>query len=269
MKTKIILPIVVLLLVAVFVANGIYGNKIAKEIDIQLKSKIAKNELPVAIIYSEVKVNPLFSKVKIVGVSVADLEENGTFKCKELDIDIPYDEALRLAESTEFEEIYSLTLSFVEPEFTVGESEIFVEMHDLTVDFDGHLTKADFENLQTRFPDKKQELKFAFSRLNVELPESFSKEPLFSELQAQFTEIDKGSYSLVFHPESNEINIKQFSIESPVISYKGNTTLKYEGNGLKEFRPRTAAMKADLLLQPKDFEWEDKNGGKENLAWIN
>ncbi len=262
MKTKIVLPIVILLIVAVFVTNGIYGNKIAKEIDLQLKSKIAKNELPVAIIYSEVKVNPLFSKVKIVDISVSDLADKMSFKSKELDIDITYQEALRLAESNDFEEIYSLKLRFVEPTFAVSESDIFVEMQDLTVDFNGHLTKADFENIQSRFPHKKQELEFSFSKLKMNLAEGYLNVPPFSELQKQFTEMDKGSYTLVFLPETNELNIKQFSIESPVISYKGNTTFKYVGNGLNNFKPQTAEMNADLLFHPKDIKWEDRNGGK-------
>lgn len=260
MKTKIVLPIVIVFIAAVFVANGIYGNKIAKEIDIQLKAKIAKNELPVSIVYSEVKVNPLFSKVNIASVSVSDLETNVIFKCKQLDIDIPYDEALRLAESTEFEEIYSLKLDFVEPEFEG--SGILVELKDLKIDFDGHLRKADFENLQSQFPDKKQELKFSFSDLKMQLPEGTLKVHPFSDLQDQFTAFDNGSYSMVFNPEEKEIKVKQFTIESPVISYKGNTTFSYAGNGLNDFKPKTAAVKADLLFEPKDFEWEDKKGGK-------
>jgi len=139
---------------------------------------------------------------------------------------------------------------------------MFIEIQDLTVDFDGHLTIADFENLQLRFPDKKQELGFSFSGLKMNLPEGYHGVPPFSDLQEQFTEIDKGSYILVFLPETNELNIKQFSIESPVIAYKGNTTFKYSGNGLKNFKPQTAEMNADILLQPKDIKWEDRNGAK-------
>lgn len=262
MKPKIILPLVVLLIVAVFTANGIYGNKIAKEIDTQLKIKIAQNELPVSVVYSKVKVNPMFSTVKIVGVSVSDLKENGTFRCKSMDFDIPYNEALRLLESTGFEQINSFNVKLVQPELLAKDSTVFATLKDLTVDFDGHLTKADFENIATQFPDQNQELQISFSGLKIQLPGDLYKKPPFSELLNQFTEIDKGSYTIVYSSESEEFQVKEASIESPVISYKGNSTFKFVGNSLRDFKPEMAVMKTSLLLRPKDFEWKDKNGNK-------
>jgi hypothetical protein len=263
MKAKIILPVVVVIfLVALFIANRIYGNKIANEIDFQLKSKIEKNEFPASIVYSEVNVNPLFSKVQIVGVSVSDTKENVSFKCNELNIDIPYKEALRLAESNEFEEMYSVKLNFVQPKIEYADSKILVEMNDLIVDFDGHLTSADFENIQTTFPAEKQNLEFSFTKLKLNMPAANVGRPPLSELQKQFTEFDKGSYSLAFNPETKELNVKQFAIESPVVSYKGNTVFTYDGNGLNDFKPKTAELESDLLFQPKDIDWEDEKGGK-------
>lgn len=262
MKTKIILAVVLVLLAAVMVGNIIYGNKLAKEIDTDLKAKIAKNELPVAIEYTGVKVNPLFSQVKIKDISVGALNKEATFKCEMLDIDIPYKEAKRWLESTEFEAINSLKIKLVKPEVSGEDENISVTFDDVTVDFDGQLSKEDFDNMKTRFPDKKQELKLSFSGLNVKLPENTYSNPPLSQIQEQLTSIDAGSYTLVYDPELKEIDIREFSIESPVISYKGHAAFKYEGEGGRDFEPKTAAMESRLRLEPKQIEWEDENGGK-------
>jgi len=269
MKSKFILSIAVVLIAGVFVANGIYGSKIATKIETQLNEKMAKNELPVAIVYSKIKVNPLFSKVNIADVSVADIGGNVTFKCEDLNIDISYDEALRLAESTEFEEVNSLKLTFIESEFHVAESKILVKLKDLSIDFDGHLSKADFEQLNSDFPDTKQELEFSFSGMKVTLPDGYAGIPPFSALQEQFSEIDRGNCNMVFLPATHELNIEDFTVESPVISYKGSTRFNYSGNGLNDFRMQMAKMNAELRLQPKDINWDDKNGGEGEFSLKN
>ncbi|WP_167619736.1 hypothetical protein [Maribellus sediminis] len=262
MKIKTVLLFIVLLIAVVVVGNSIYGNKLAKEIDAELKAKIADNELPVNIDYAKVKVNPLFSKVKIIGVSVGNPGGEVTFKCEMFDIDIPYKEAQRWLESTEFEEIRSVKIKLVKPEFSGEEAIAFVTFNNLVIDFDGQLTKADFENLKTRFPEKKQELVLSFSGMSVKLPENMYSNPPVSQLLEQFSNVDAGSYALVYNPDSKEIDIQNFSIKSPVVTYKGHTTIKYEGMGFEDFKPESAYMESSLKLEPKNFEWEDENGGK-------
>jgi len=262
MKTKIILPVIVVLFVAVLVANGIYGARIAKEIDANLKSMIAENELSGEITYLKVKVNPLFSKVRIAEVNVAVTDENGSFSCESVDIDVPYKEVLRWTESEELEEINSFKITLVKPQLNGREAGVSVEFSDLVVDFDGELSKADFENLAVQFPDKKQKIELSFSDLKVKFPENGVRAPLISQLQEQFSDIDAGNYTLVYNPDSKEINVPEFSIESPVISYNGHALFKYEGNNSREFKPKTVDMKSSMRLEPKHFEWEDENGGK-------
>lgn len=260
MKTKIISIVFVLFLIAVFVGNYILGNKIANEIDVQLKNKIDNNELPVIIQYSEVKVNPLFTSVKLVDFSITAPDEDGAFKSKEIEIDIPYKEALRLAESTEFEELNSLAIKFVNPELADSEKELVIKLDELLIDFDGHLTKTQMENLENKFPSEKQQLKFSFSGLKVDLPEEYTKIPVLSDLQKQFLELDAGSYTIVYLPEKNEVNIKEFSIKSPAISYKGKSSFSYEGSGFDDFKAKSAMVESELLSKPDDVKWEDENG---------
>jgi hypothetical protein len=262
---KYFLLILILLTVAVFLANAFYGNKIAKGIDTQLKNKIEDNELPVVISYSEVKVNPLFSKLSFTDVRVEDPKQESEFKCKELKADIPYNEALRLAESDSFEEIRSMKLTFVKPEL-ISESNILLAANDISIDFDGHLTREDFENISTQFPNKEQELEFSFTKLMVNIPQTPSTPSPISELQKQLGQIDKGSYTVVFSPETSTLKVKEFSLESSVLSYSGQHQIKYKGDGVEEFRPETTKMKADLLFEPKDIRWEDKNGNREKVS---
>ena len=262
MKTKIVLTVIVALLVVVVVANQILGNKMAREIDLALQAKLEKNELPVTIDYAKITVNPLFTQVKVYSLSVSAPEEEGTFSCKHIDIDIPYKEALRLAESSEFEMLNSLKIKLVQVRFVSDDASNSIEFGDLVADFKGQLTKADFENLDTRFPDKKQELSLSFSELKLNLRDKIYQNPPFSQLMVQLTAIDKGSYKLVYQPEKKELDIREFSIESPVISYKGHATFNYEGDGSSDFKPVAADMETTLSFQPKKFEWEDKKGGK-------
>ncbi len=262
MKTKIILPLIVVLFVAVLVVNGIYGARIAKEIDANLKSMIAENELPAEISYSKVKVNPLFSKVKIAEVSFSAPDESGSFKCESVDIDVPYKEVLRWTESEELEEIKSFKITLVKPQLNGREAGVSVEFSDLVVDFDGELSKADFENLAVQFPDKKQRIELSFSDLKVKFSGNVVRTPLISQLQEQFSNIEKGSYTLVYNPDSKEINVPEFLIESPVISYKGHALFKYDGNNASEFKPKALETETAMRLEPKRFKWEDENGGK-------
>jgi len=260
MKTKIISTVIVLLVVAVFVGNHILGKKIANEIDTQLKSKIDKNELPVSIQYSKVKVDPLFTSVKLLDFSITSPDEDGAFKSKEIKINIPYKEALRLAESTEFEELKSFAIKFVHPEIAGLEGELAVKFDQLIIDFEGHLTKENLKNLQTKFPDEKQKLEFSFSGLNVTLHEEYEKIQPLLDLQKKFMEADKGSYTLVYLPEKKELNIQEFSISSPILSYEGFSTFSYEGNGFNDFKPQAAHVESELIVKPDDFTWEDENG---------
>jgi hypothetical protein len=262
MKTKIVFTVIVVLLVFAVVANRILGNKMAKEIDLALQAKLEKNELPVTIDYAKIKVNPLFSQVKVSGLSVNGPGEEGTFSCKRIDIDIPYKEALRLAESSEFEALNSIKIRLVQVSLISIDSSNSVEFDDLVADFNGQLTKADFENLDTRFPDKKQELILSFSGLKLNLNDKIYQNPPFSQLMVQLTAIDKGSYKLAYLPEKKELDIRDFSIESPVISYKGHATLKYEGDCARDFKPVSADMETVLRFEPKKFDWEDERGGK-------
>ena len=265
MKIKVLFPIVLVLIVAVFVVNRIYGNKIAKEIDADLQAKMAQNELPVTIEYSKLKVNPLFSEVTIANLSVGGLRGDVLFSSNSVDIDIPYNEALRLAESSDFEEINSLKLTFVDPLLEMVGYKMSLSFTDLTIDFDGHLTKADFEQLQDQFPATKQTLKCSFSSFEMQLPEAFLKMSPFSDLQKQFTQFDKGSYILAYLPGTNALNVTEVELKSSVVSYSGNTTIHYEGSGLKNFVLKSTSTESDLLFQPKDISWEDKKGGNGEL----
>ena len=255
MKTKIITGIIVFFVVAIFAGNWIYGNKVAKEIDTQLKLKISQNELPVIIAYSAIKVNPLFSKVKIKTVSVTDVEKNASFNCKAIEIGISPKEALRLAESNTFEEINSLQLKFVEAVFKVPSSKQEVKVDYITADFDGHLTKTDFENINKTFPSLNQKLKLSFSNLNVNNPLPDNQQSMIVELQKQLYSIDKGSCTLIYFPDTKEIRVKDFSIASKVLTSSSDALIKFSGNGLSDFNPIFAKVNSDYTFKPEDMQF--------------
>lgn len=267
MKTKIILVVLLVLVVAVFTGNWIYGNKMAKQIDAELKTKISKNELPVSISYASISVNPLFSKVKIGKFSMADMEQSVSLNCEEIELDISYKEALRLSESTTFEELNALKIQFNDVEYVVSSPEAIFTVDNVAIDFDGHLTSSDFENINHSFPKEKQKIELTFSNLKVNNKLQSNQKTPFSELQAQISNIDKGKYTVLFNPESKEIEIEDFYLSSSVFTTESNALLRYSGNGFSDFKMISAKMNADYLLKPKDIHWGDEdNGGDFSLS---
>lgn len=262
MKTKIFLGVLFLLLACVLIGNTIFGNKMSKELDRELKAKMAENELPVSIEYAELKVNPLFSQVSVTDFLVTDHKDIRTFSCPEIEIDIPYDEALRLVEEGRFEELYAVKLNFNHPKIESTKAKLVLEMNDLVIDFNGHLTMADIENLDATFPKKKQRLNVSLSKLMVKVPELFGKAP-FAGLIEQLTEIDKASYSIEFIPEEKKIDLRNFDIRSSILKYTGNSSVNYVGDGLKNFKATTTESMAEMIVEPEDFSWSQGDGNGE------
>ena len=121
-KSKTILIVVLLLAAVLVLANNIYSNKMEKEIDAQLRAKIEKLETGAEVAYSGIKVNALRSKVKIIDFTISDEQGKAVAKCRSIDVDIPYEEALDLLDNDKFEEIRSLKFTFVDPEMALDKT---------------------------------------------------------------------------------------------------------------------------------------------------
>jgi len=256
MKVKIIVGVVVLLVIVVFIGNWIIGNKIAEEIDVELQDRISKMDLPLLLTYSEIDVNPLFSKVKVKTVAIADDRKTGKINCDALNIQISYSDALKISKGSEFEEINSFQITLVNPSFKEFSTNSEIKFGDITLDFDGHITKRMFEELGYNFPNEKQRLELSFSNMKVDLPEIDRELMLTSELRNQISKVDNGNIILNYLPESKELLIENLSISTPIISLNYLSRLEYTGNSLNDFKPNQFDVEANISLTPSNLKWD-------------
>lgn len=255
MKVKIIVGVVILLVIGVFIGNWIIGNKIAEEIDAELRERISKMDLPLLLTYSEIDVNPLFSKVKFKTVAVANDRKTGKINCDALNIRISYSDALKIFKGSEFEEINSFQITIVNPSFEEFLTNSEINFGNITLDFDGNITKRMFEDLEHKFPNEKQRLELSFSNMKVDLPEIYRELMLTSELRNQISKVDNANIILNYLPESKEFLIENLSISTPIISLKYLGRLEYNGNSPNDFKLNQLDVEANIYLTPSNLKW--------------
>ncbi len=264
MKSKVITGGVVVLIFAVVAGNWIYGKNIAKDIDEDLKEKIANKELPVDISYASVVVNPLFSNVKLADFEISNPDKSISLKSDEIEFDIPVKEALRLAESTTFDELNSIKIQFKKAEL-VTETKGEITVKNVTFDFDGHLTNADINQFFEEFPTEKQAFEFSFTGLKVNNLVKPDQNTAAAKLQEQFSSIDKGTCKILFDPESKEIELDHLLLSSEVLSTSSKAIFYYSGNGASDFKMLNTKIKADYTVKPKDIHW-DQDGNSSDFS---
>ncbi|TAJ08665.1 hypothetical protein DMA11_21120 [Marinilabiliaceae bacterium JC017] len=254
-RNKFILGAVVLLVMGLFVGNWVYGNSVAKKMDRQLQLKLANANLPVSFTYEDLTVNPLFSKVKLQAVAVTDPKSQTTLTCEGLDIDIPYDDALELAQSNKFEELkaFKLMMDNVAVKASAGQGE--VSFGDVVIDFDGYLTKADIEQMDEVFPEEDQHLTLSFSDMKVQAAEIYRAYGFTPEQADQFSTIDKALFSFAFRPGKNKLEIEEVSVSSPILAYQMSAQVDYSGTGLEHFRANNVDVAYDCGMVPSSLEW--------------
>lgn len=255
MKVKFIVGVAVLLVIGVFVGNWIIGNKIAEEIDAELRDRISKMDLPLLLTYSEIDVNPLLSKVKFNTVTVSNDRKTVKINCDVLNIGISYDDAIKITKGSEFEEINSFQITIVNLSFQEFLSNRKINFGNISLDFDGHITKSMFEELEQKFPNKEQRLELSFSNLKVDLPEIFRELMLTSELRNQISTVDNANIILKYLPESKEFLIENLSISTPIISLKYFGSLEYTGNSPNDFKPNQFDVEANISITPSNLEY--------------
>lgn len=256
MKARIITSLIVLLVLAVLVGNWIYGKKVATELDKQLQDNIENNELPLLISYSGVTVNPLFSKVVLKDFNVSDLDSNVSFNSEAVQLHISIKEARRLSKEPEINDIKSFEVQFKKSVLPFPENMGEIALDNLTIDFDGHLTKADFENLSETFPSEKQSLKVSLSNLDVANLNFGSQPSAITELQKQLSSIDEGKVKVILDPKSKEILLNELSLSSPKLKSSSNIAIHYSGEGADDFKPLTAIVKTDHKTEPIDIHFD-------------
>lgn len=263
MKTKITLATLCVLVSVAYAANYFYGKKMASELDGQIKAIVEKNELPVKISYSDLDVNPLFSKIIFSNVQFSQ-EKQGTVRSKELELNIPYSEAQRLLESTEFEELNSFELNFSELSFSDKRDTLLHTVDELRLDFDGHLTKADIEQIQEKFPETDQHIQFSFTNLSVGLGKGKPRQAQehVMEIYNQFVTGVNGNFTMHYLADKQQVEFHNISIDSKAYSYSGNSVIDINGSGFNEMKPGNMVTRSEMRINPETVEWTNGKGEK-------
>ncbi|MCG8579641.1 MAG: hypothetical protein MI866_06980 [Bacteroidales bacterium] len=267
MKNTRILLTVLLIIISLLVGNWIYGNILSKKIESHIERQIELVIDDAEVSFEKVKVNPLFSKLEFHGLKVVN--ENGVelLRSSEVKLGMPYSEAMRLLKSDTFEEIKTFNVRFFDTALFIENAGDNLLVDELFFSFKGHLTKQDIEQLDSKFPDKKQAVKIEATGL------SFAQTPWmdalgFSPEQVkQFNKVDKLTARLTFNPDKKELELNDLLLHSPLVTYTSEGQLHYKDEGLKNMKLTHSSSAMEMQLNNKELEWGNaETNGKYKLG---
>jgi len=257
MQKRIIGGIILLLIAGLFVGNWVYGTILSKKIEEGIANRFKLLGDNVEVSLEEVKVNPLFSEIQLIGILVQSVDGELIARGKEVDLDMPYSEAIRMLKSKDFEELKSFCIHVNELAIYIEGAEDQLLVNSLMLDFDGSLTKSDLKNINTVFPTQKQAVKIIAKDM------SFANTPWLETLGftpaqiTQFNKVDKLSMDAEFNPNKKILRIDDLNIHSPLMDYDSNGSLKFSGDGLDGMKPKQVKSFIEFKLKEKGIEWGD------------
>jgi len=265
MKAKFIVVIGAVLVSALFVGNWVLGNNLAVKLKNQLELSLNKGDSPKDISIEKVSVNPLFSEIKLKGVKVFDQQHAITSPL--IEVDMPYQEAMRLAKSKKVEEIKSFRLKAHDLELLSRPSNDRINISETVVDFDGHLTRADIKQLDQHFPSKKQNITLSVRDLKLTAHELFTRLGISQDQLEQWSTVDKGVFSIEFSPNKKELVFKDVRLKSSLFTYQSAGVWKYSGDGFKQAKITAVDADTEFKSLPNKLEWgRAEESGRFRLA---
>jgi len=257
MKHKVLITALIIILTGVFVGNWVYGTVLSKKIEKQLISLFQTVDAKHQLEFNKVKVNPLLSKLQIKGFTISTLQGQEVISGQELILDMPYSEVMRLLNDKKVEELKSLKLKVADLSVYVEGANDSLLVNQLLIDFDGHLLKADIENIQNQFPESKQELMLQAKGLR------FAQTPWMNNLGftedqiKEFNWVEELKVDLSFNPNKQEFKVADLHMLSPLMNCVSEGTVKYAGNGLANVKTTSVNSAFKLELNNNGIEWGD------------
>ncbi|GEM_PF-6050770 len=255
MQKKFLLLITVILLAGLFVGNWIYGNILAKKIEDRITKRVESLAVDVDVQFDQVKVNPLFSKLRFKGLSLTDAEGHELLLSDEVYLDMPYTEAMRILKSSQVDDLKSFKLRFSDMSVYVKGADDRLLVDELLLAFKGHITKGDIQNLDKKFPSKKQSLR-------IELKGgSFAETPWMDALGftpeqiVRFNQLDRLAFDLDFNPDKKILTLNDLQLLSPIVTYQADGSLSYKGDGMSNMQADVAHSSFELKLNEEGISW--------------
>lgn len=265
-KTRIILTVAVII-ISLIIGNWIYGNILAKKIELQIEQQVASVFEGAEVKFEKIQVNPLLSKLEFYGLQVVNKQGADLLRCSKVKLGMPYSEAMRLLKTKQFEEIKTFRVH-------VSDAAVFLEgvddqllIEEVFFSYKGHLTKQDIEQLDDKFPNKKQTVKIDANGL------SFAETPWMgalgftSEQVDHFNKIEKLTADFSFNPNKQLIKLNDLLIHSPLLSCTSVGELNYKNEGLKNIKTTHSSSSFELKLNDRGVEWGNaETNGKYTLG---
>ncbi|WP_430816121.1 hypothetical protein [Carboxylicivirga sp. RSCT41] len=264
-KTRILL-IVLIIIIGLLVGNWVYGNILSRKVESHLEKQIELLFDDAEVNFEKIKVNPLLSRLEFYGLSVQTNNGLELLRSSEVKLGMPYSEAMRLLKSNSFDEIKTFSVYFIDASVYIENADDNLLVDELFFSFKGHLTKEDIDQLDFKFPDKKQAVKIDARGL------SFAETPWMDALGfsaeqiRKFNKVDKLTASLNYHPGKNQLKLNDLQLHSPLVSYSSEGLLRFENEGLKNMKLTHSYSAMEMQLNDKGVEWGDaETNGKFSL----
>ena len=270
MKAKIVVVIVAVLGAGLFVGNLVLGNSLGIKLKNHLEVALQQGPYPKEISIEEVTVNPLLSKIKLKGVKLVDRKHLQEFSSLLIEVDMPYQEALRLVNSKQVEEIQSFRLKAHDLQVLSTPSKGRINISETVVDFDGQLTREDIDQLDLKFPSTKQNIILSVKDLKLTAHDLFAQLGIPQDQQALWSTVDKGVLSIEYLPNQKKLVFNDVTLQSTLFSYESEGAWEYSGDGFESAKLIAVDADTEFKLLPDKLEWgRAEKTGRFSLAKMN
>lgn len=261
MKSK-ILAIALLLLVVVYTGNLIYGNISAKKLDLYLQ-KFPDTSRPY---YTDLKVNPLCSKITFKNFSLVYPNSNFKIESDVLYVKIKHREAMEISKTQRVDKLTGLGLNFENAKLSEYDKAIFTGKN-VTINFDGDMSHQKYQMMNLNFPDEKQQLS-----LKIE-EGAWVQHPTNNNWLTRFligsNKIEYADIQILLNHEERTIDVEEIKLNTGALQMEGNAKVNYAGQGFADFVPSQLNMKYDVSSIDQ-INWGERSaGGKYSLQSFN
>ncbi len=261
MKSKILVSALILLVVF-FTGNWIYGNISAKKLDLYLQ-QFPINSRPY---YTDLKVNPLCSKITFKNFSLVYPNSNFKIESDVLYVKIKHSEAMEISKTRRVDKLTGLALDFENAKLSGNDEAIFAGKN-VKINFDGDMSSQKYQAMNVNFPDEKQQLS-----LKIEegaWMQNPTKDNWLTRFLIGSNKIEYADIQIVLNHGEHTIDFDKVKINTGTLQMEGNAKVYYAGQGLNDFVPYQINMKYDLRSNDQ-FNWGESNaGGKYSLQSFN
>lgn len=261
MKSKFLVT-ALLLLVAVFAGNWIFGIIAAKKLDSYLQ-QFPSNSRPQ---YTNLKVNPLCSKITFQNFSL--VYPNPKFKIESdmLYVKMKYREAMEISKTQSVDKLTRLGLDFENAKLSLHDEPIFTGTY-LRMNFEGDMSRQKYLEMNEKFPSEKQQVSLEIEDA-VWMQLSIMNDKL-TRFFVGSNRIDFADIQISLNQTDHTIDVEKIKLITGALQMEGSAKVDYAGQGIRDFVPSQINMKYDLSSGDQ-LNWGDKNtSGKYSLQSFN